>query len=100
IYAVEISIGGTGGCSQSDTIIVEYLPMTAFDGDPVDLPGCPTYNLLDNDPIILGDVDPSFFYISYHNTPEDAANQVPINDPGNYTGTPGEVIYASIMDVF
>ncbi|MEI2423342.1 hypothetical protein V6O07_23945, partial [Arthrospira platensis SPKY2] len=94
-YSVVITIGGLNGCSQTDTIIVETLPVPDI-GDVDVLESCSEiFDLTEFDEPVLNGL---FGFVTYHNTAQDAIDGFPfIEDPQNYIGFDGEVVYASLF---
>ncbi|RYY84649.1 MAG: PKD domain-containing protein [Chitinophagaceae bacterium] len=93
-YTVTATYGPT--CSQSDDVIVEYLPTPAF-GTPINLTSTSTFNLTQNTPIILNGL--SGYDVNYHHNLFDAQNIAnPIANPATYAGVDGEQIFASVED--
>jgi hypothetical protein len=94
IYGVTITY--IGGCQQTDSMIVEYVPSLAI-GVPNDLALCTgPFNLTVNTSIILNGLTNS---ISYHHTLFDAQQLAsPILNSSNYNGIDGEIIYVAIED--
>ncbi|MDY0090112.1 MAG: choice-of-anchor L domain-containing protein, partial [Flavobacteriaceae bacterium] len=93
-YQVTISIGGTSGCTQVDTMIVEMLPPPDIN-DPDDLTSCTNiFDLTDNETLIANGL---VVYFSYHHSQAEAIlGENPIPNVTNYSGTDGETIYVSI----
>ena len=75
-YSVDIVFGEE--CATSDSILVEYKPTPIIDSIS-DLVLCNAGNPLfdlKNDPLILGSQDSTEFNISYHNSEDDAENDI------------------------
>ncbi|MFZ4671675.1 MAG: choice-of-anchor L domain-containing protein, partial [Flavobacterium sp.] len=85
-----------GGCQQSDSMIVEYLPSATL-GTPNDLTLCSApFNLTNNTAVILNGTSNT---ISYHHSLSDAQQLTsPISNASNYPGTNLEQIYAAVED--
>jgi len=68
-------------------------------GDIVNCNGITTFNLYRSGPLLLGDSNPVSVNISYHESLEDAGNNVnAITEPGQYVSTtPSKTIYARIV---
>ncbi|HEX8561788.1 MAG TPA: choice-of-anchor L domain-containing protein, partial [Flavobacterium sp.] len=100
IYTVNVSIGsGASGCSQTDSIIVEYLPAMPIE-TPSDLFECGNFNLSETEAEMLNGQNPTGYVFMYHHTLSDAQNV--FNEIVNYTdypGVDGETIYVSIQDL-
>ncbi|WP_157506031.1 choice-of-anchor L domain-containing protein [Formosa sp. Hel3_A1_48] len=100
-YSVDISFGAD--CVASDSVLVEYKLSPSIEAIS-DLTACnsanPTFDLSDNNTLILGTQDPLDYNITYHNTPEDAQNDLaPILTFTNYTPISNlELIYVRIED--
>jgi gliding motility-associated-like protein len=100
-YSVDISFGAD--CVASDSVLVEYKLSPSIEAIS-DLTACnsanPTFDLSDNNTLILGTQDPLDYNITYHNTPEDAQNDLaPILTFTNYTPISNlESIYVRIED--
>ena len=90
-------------CVASDSVLVEYKLSPSIEAIS-DLTACnsanPTFDLSDNNTLILGTQDPLDYNITYHNTPEDAQNDLaPILTFTNYTPISNlESIYVRIED--
>ncbi|WP_293872383.1 choice-of-anchor L domain-containing protein, partial [Flavobacterium sp.] len=91
-----VTITYPGGCQQSDTMVVQYIPSVTL-GTPNDLTKCSApFNLTNNSAIILNGVPNS---ITYHHSLSDAQQLIaPIANAANYNGTDGEIIYAAVED--
>ena len=100
IYTVTVSIGsGASGCSQTDDIIVEFLPEINIE-EPDDLFACNPFNLTDAEPGMLNGQSPAGYIFSYHHTQQEAQDVFnEILNPTNYTGFEGEIIYVAIQDL-
>ncbi|MEO5776567.1 MAG: choice-of-anchor L domain-containing protein, partial [Flavobacterium sp.] len=85
-----------GGCQQSDSMIVEYIPSLTL-GTPSDLTQCSApFNLTSNNATILNGLPNS---ISFHHTLLQAQQLAsPISNPTIYNGVDGEIIYAAVED--
>jgi gliding motility-associated-like protein len=85
-----------GGCQQSDSMIVEYIPSLNL-GTPSDLTQCSApFNLTDNSATILNGLSNP---ITFHHTLLEAQQLAsPISNPSSYNGVDGEVIYAAVED--
>ena len=100
-YSVDISFGAD--CVASDSVLVEYKLSPSIEAIS-DLTTCnsanPTFDLSDNNTLILGTQDPLDYNITYHNTPEDAQNDLaPILTFTNYAPISNpESIYVRIED--
>ena len=102
-YSVDIVFGEE--CATSDSILVEYKPTPIIDSVS-DLVLCnagnPLFDLTDNDSLILGSQDSAEFNISYHNSEDDAENDIDpiISNLSNYSiDGDTEIIYVRIEDV-
>ncbi|MFN3942814.1 MAG: choice-of-anchor L domain-containing protein, partial [Flavobacterium sp.] len=94
-YEVTVTIGGSTGCVQTDSIIVEFLPPPNFNLNPSDISSCTTFNLTINTPIVLNGLTGE---VTYHTSLQDAANGAnPITNPTAYPGVNGQEIWASIQ---
>ncbi|MCF6133254.1 choice-of-anchor L domain-containing protein, partial [Flavobacterium wongokense] len=92
VYGVTITY--PGGCQQTDSMTVQYRPSLAL-GTPNDLTQCSApFNLMQNTPVIQNGVSNP---VTYHHTLANAQQQFgAIGNAGNYNGTDGEIIYASV----
>ena len=77
VYSVDIEFGEE--CSTSDSILIEYKPSPVIESIS-NLFRCnagnPTFDLSENDSLIIGTQDPNEFNISYHASLEDAENDL------------------------
>ncbi|MGC4040089.1 MAG: choice-of-anchor L domain-containing protein [Flavobacterium sp.] len=91
-----VTITYPGGCQQTDTMVVEYLPQLNL-GTPNNLTQCSApFDLTSNTPIIRNGVSSP---VTYHHSLLDAQQQQGrILTATTYNGTDGEIIYASIED--
>ena len=101
-YSVDIVFGEE--CATSDSILVEYKPTPLIDSVS-DLVLCnagnPLFDLTENDSLILGSQDSTEFNISYHNSEDDAENDIDpiISNLSNYSiDGDTEIIYVRIED--
>ena len=101
-YSVDIVFGEE--CATSDSILVEYKPTPIIDSVS-DLVLCnagnPLFDLTENDSLILGSQDSTEFNISYHNSEDDAENDIDpiISNLSNYSiDGDTEIIYVRIED--
>jgi gliding motility-associated-like protein len=99
-YSVDVVFSGS--CAASDSVIVEFIPNPIID-DVSDLAVCnavgATFDLTENDTLILGTQDPTEFTIEYFETLADAEsgnNAIP--NPTAYVGTNGQTIFIRIED--
>ncbi|WP_293894883.1 choice-of-anchor L domain-containing protein, partial [Flavobacterium sp.] len=85
-----------GGCQQSDSMIVEYIPSLAL-GTPSDLTLCSApFNLTNNSATVLNGLSNP---ITFHHTLSEAQQLAsPILTPANYNGSDGEIIYVAVED--
>ncbi|HEX8268759.1 MAG TPA: choice-of-anchor L domain-containing protein, partial [Flavobacterium sp.] len=99
IYDVIVSIGsGASGCSQTDSIIVEYLPAMPIE-DPEDVSSCGCFDLTETQPGMLNGQDPFAYTFNYHLSEQEAFdvfNEIP--NPTCYDGVDGQTIWVSIQD--
>ncbi|MEM6514631.1 MAG: choice-of-anchor L domain-containing protein [Bacteroidota bacterium] len=100
-YTVQIIFSPT--CILQDDIIVETLPLPEVPSEVNDLFECSAspnaeFNLDDNNPVILGSLNPTDFTINYYETEEDAQNGTnPL--PSQYTNlTNPQTVFASVID--
>ena len=101
-YSVDIVFGEE--CATSDSILVEYKPTPIIDSVS-DLVLCnagnPLFDLTENDSSILGSQDSTEFNISYHNSEDDAENDIDpiISNLSSYSvDGDTEIIYVRIED--
>ena len=101
-YSVDIVFGEE--CATSDSILVEYKPTPIIDSVS-DLVLCnagnPLFDLTENDSLVLGSQDSTEFNISYHNSEDDAENDIDpiISNLSNYSiDGDTEIIYVRIED--
>jgi gliding motility-associated-like protein len=101
-YSVDIVFGEE--CATSDSILVEYKPTPIIDSVS-DLVLCnagnPLFDLTENDSLILGSQDSTEFNISYHNSEDDAENDIDpiISNLSSYSvDGDTEIIYVRIED--
>ncbi|WMI68771.1 choice-of-anchor L domain-containing protein [Mangrovimonas sp. YM274] len=99
-YTAQVIFSPT--CNVDDTILVEYLPNPAI-AEPMDLEVCSTtpfgvYDLTENTPVVLGDLDPALFTVSYHLTEQDAIDDVnPLASPYANVTAP-QTIWVRVFD--
>ena len=91
-----VTITYPGGCQQTDTIVVQYIPSLTL-GAPSDLTQCSApFNLTDNSSAILNGLTTP---ITFHHTLLQAQQLAsPISNPTTYNGLDGEIIYAAVED--
>ena len=101
-YSVDIVFGEE--CATSDSILVEYKSTPIIDSVS-DLVLCnagnPLFDLTENDSLILGSQDSTEFNISYHNSEDDAENDIDpiISNLSSYSvDGDTEIIYVRIED--
>jgi gliding motility-associated-like protein len=102
LYAVDIIYDEE--CTSSDSILIEYKPSPIIEGVE-DLVLCDsgntTFDLSQNNNLILGSQDPSSFNISYHTLAEDAEddlNPITTNLTDYTTSNGNQTIYIRIED--
>ena len=102
VYSVDIEFGEE--CSASDSILIEYKPSPVIESIS-NLFRCnagnPTFDLSENDSLIIGTQDPNEFNISYHASLEDAENDLNpiVSNLTQYTiSSLSETIYVRIED--
>ncbi|NUY81627.1 DUF11 domain-containing protein, partial [Flavobacterium sp. MAH-1] len=108
VYSVIVTVGGSGGgCQQTDSITVEYLPDMPL-GNPAELLVCAGQpaDLEEINTAILNGLNPNQYSIQFHHSQQDALD---VNDPilnyNAYDGIngdmnlDGEQIFASIEDL-
>ena len=102
VYSVDIEFGEE--CSASDSILIEYKPSPVIESIS-NLFRCnagnPTFDLSENDSLIIGAQDPNEFNISYHASLEDAENDLNpiVSNLTQYTiSSLSETIYVRIED--
>ncbi|WP_082333628.1 choice-of-anchor L domain-containing protein [Mangrovimonas sp. TPBH4] len=100
VYTAQVIFSPT--CNVEDTITVEYLPNPAI-SEPMDLEVCSVtpfgvYDLTENNPVVLGDLDPALFTVSYHLTEQDAIDDVnPLSSPYSNITSP-QTIWVRVYD--
>ncbi|WP_115462628.1 choice-of-anchor L domain-containing protein, partial [Winogradskyella aurantiaca] len=101
-YSVDVDFGG--GCTTTDSIVVEFRESPVVEGEPQDLSNCSTgvtavFNLESNTSLVLGGQDPADFLVTYHNSLNEARDGLnPITNSSSYDGANGEVIHVRIVD--
>ncbi|NQX85683.1 MAG: PKD domain-containing protein, partial [Flavobacteriaceae bacterium] len=99
-YSVDVVF--SGDCSATDSVIVEFIPNPTVEGVN-DLSLCNTANvtfdLTQNDTVVLGTQDANDFSVAYFETLANAeSGNNPIPNPTTYSGTNGQIIYVRIED--
>lgn len=95
-YMVEIT---KGSCFITDTIVFNDLPVAV----PINLQTCNTgaanytFNLTANNETQLG-IDAATYDVFYYASPADAAANIPIASPTNFTTVAGQTIYLKIFN--
>ncbi len=100
-YFVQIIFSPT--CIIEDGITVEFLPLPEIETEAIDIFVCSvnefeSFNLNDNDVVILGDLNPEEFTITYHDSEEDADDGIDaLTSPYTNTSNP-QTIYARVVN--
>ncbi|MES2862552.1 MAG: choice-of-anchor L domain-containing protein [Bacteroidota bacterium] len=95
-YTVEIT---KGSCFLTDTIVFNDLTVT----NPINLQTCNTgassyiFNLTTNNETQLG-IDNSIYDVYYYTSPANAAANIPIASPSNFSTSSGQTIYLKIFN--
>jgi gliding motility-associated-like protein len=100
VYGVTISLAS--GCQLNDSINVEYQPAISI-GSPNNMSICNNspdgFNLSLNTPVILNGLNPNDYLVAYYANQNDADNLNEIPNTTTYTGTNGQVIYATVTSI-
>lgn len=95
VYTVQIIFSPL--CDILDEIIVEFLPLPEMNLTPDDLAVCSTtneamFNLTDNDDVVLANLDPSDYVVTYHISQDDATLGInSLNSPYTNITNPQEI---------
>ena len=91
-YCLQASNISGASCTQSDCILVEYLPGITVNQTPPDLYSCTNnFTLSDNNSSILGALDPFAYDVLFYLSAQDAIdniNQIAANFPATLSSTP------------